>query len=68
MPIPAKTPADHRQAIVRVLRSIAAAPDVCELILDNFDCACKASRAEGYGDCAGQVLAMANTLTGYGQA
>lgn len=68
MPPSAKTPAEHRQAITRVLRSIDAAPDVCELILDNFDCGCKASRAEGYGDCAGQVLNMANSLSGYGQA
>jgi hypothetical protein len=59
---PAKTPTDHRQALVRVLRSIAAAPDVCELILDNFDCACKASVAAGYGNCAEQVLTMAKAL------
>lgn len=62
MPPPAKTPAEHRQAITRVLRSIAASPDVCELVLDNFDCAVKASRADGYGHCADQVLTMANSL------
>lgn len=63
-----KTTADHRQAIVRVLRSIGAAPDVCELILDNFDCGCKAAKTQGYGDCADKVLAMANSITGCGQA
>lgn len=61
MPQP-KTPSDHRQAIVRILRSISAAPDVCDLVLDNFDCACKASSKEGYGNCAEQVLTMAKSL------
>lgn len=67
MPPPAKTPAEHRQAITRVLRSIAAPQDVCDLILDNFDCGCKAAKADGYGDCASQVLTMANSL-GYNHA
>lgn len=62
MPPPAKTQSEHRQAIVRVLRSIGAAPDICELVLDNFDCACKAARNDGYGHCAEQVLTMANSL------
>ena len=61
MPQP-KTPADHRKAIVRVLHSIAAAPDVCELVLDNFDCAVKASHNDGYGNCAEHVLTMAKSL------
>lgn len=61
----AKKPAEHRQAIVNVLRSIAAAPDVRDLILDNFDCACKSSQSEGYKACSDQVLAMAKSL-GYG--
>ena len=68
MLITSKKPEDHRRAIENALRSISAEPDVRALIIDNFNCACKAARAEGYGDCAGQVLSMANSLTGYGKA
>lgn len=65
---PSKTPADHRQAITRALRYLEAPTEVCTLILDNFDCGCKAAKAEGYGDCAAWVLAMANSLAVYGNA
>ncbi len=65
---PVKKPEDHRRAIVNVLRSISAAPDAYELVLDNFDCACKAAKAEGYGNCADLVLSMATSLTAYGKA
>ncbi len=65
---PAKKPEDNRRAIENALRSIGAASDVRELILDNFNCACKTARDEGYGDCASQVLMMAQSLPGYGQA
>jgi Mg2+ and Co2+ transporter CorA len=68
MPTTVKKPEDHRRAIVNVLRSISAEPDVCELVLDNFDCACKAAKEEGYGNCADQVLTMANSLNAYGDA
>ena len=68
MPTIAKKTEDHRRAIANVLRSIAAAPDVCELIIDNFDRACKVSRDEGYGHCAEQVLTVATSLNSYGKA
>lgn len=68
MPPQAKKPEEHRRAIVNALRACGAASDVQELILDNFSCACKAAREEGYDDCANQVLLMAQALPGYGQA
>jgi len=68
MPTTVKTSGEHRRAIVNVLRSISAPQDVCDLVLNNFDCACSASRQEGYGNCAEQVLTMASALNAYGKA
>lgn len=67
-PATAKKPEDYRRAIENALRSIGAASDVRDIILDNFNSACKAAHTEGYEDCAGHVLSMANSLTGYGKA
>lgn len=64
---PPKTQADHRQVITRVLRSIDAPGDVCNLILDNFDCACKVAMVDGYQNCTTHVLNMANSLKPHGQ-
>jgi len=68
MPPQAKKPEEHRRAILNALRAIGAANDVQELILDNFACACKASREEGHDECASKVLLVAQSLSGYGQA
>ena len=64
---PKKT-ADHRRAISNALRSVSTATDVHELILDNFDRACKLAHESGHDDCARKVLAMTSSLTGHGEA
>lgn len=62
-----KKPEDHRRAIENAMRSVGVASDVRDIIIDNFNCACKAAHTAGYEDCAGQVLSMANSLSGYGK-
>jgi hypothetical protein len=61
-------PTDHRRAIENALRSLAIEQYAAQLILDNFDCAVKAARKEGYETCADHILAAAQNLKGYGQA
>ncbi|MHB8149962.1 MAG: hypothetical protein ACYDIB_07345 [Desulfobulbia bacterium] len=43
---PAKKITDHRRVIANVLRATSAPSDVCELIFDNFDRACRLARIE----------------------
>lgn len=60
--------ADHRLAIENALRSLGIEQYAAQLILDNFDCAVKASREDGYNTCADHMLAAASSLRGHGEA